>query len=287
MIKARSLLEAIIDFGEDESIDDNLQEVVQSRVTLLKASIEEHLNSSLKGELLRSGIKVAIFGPPNAGKSSLLNIITGRDASIVSPEPGTTRDIVESIIDIGGFPVIISDTAGLRDGLEVGLVEREGVRRAKTRISSSDFCICMLPIDATVDSTTKEQIEVLLNAGEPDSRVILLLNKIDTHAGELPAESIARHSRETGVPAMHIYPISCTTGFGIEAFLTKIVCQFAKLTSSEQGEDVPAVLGTNPRQRDLIGECLNHLQCALGQSTIRATQLIIIRGGEERRCHRC
>lgn len=128
IIKCRAFTEAIIDFGEDEGIEDEIYDdgnsklpqvetyVVHRQVLALLQAIQEHLSSSMKGSLIQNGIRTVLLGAPNAGKSSLLNILAQRPASIVSPEPGTTRDVVEVLLDIAGFPCIVGDTAGLERG---------------------------------------------------------------------------------------------------------------------------------------------------------------------------
>ncbi|KAG5439313.1 hypothetical protein PCK2_000849, partial [Pneumocystis canis] len=116
LIDYRSYLEAIIDFGEDDNINDDIYFQIHKKVENFVVRLRDYLKTSVRCELLRYGINVSIFGLPNAGKSSLLNIIARRSASIVASEPGTTRDVIDVIIDIGGFPVIFSDTAGLRVG---------------------------------------------------------------------------------------------------------------------------------------------------------------------------
>src|SRR5207237_7807457 len=103
----------------------------------LVAEIERHLADGHRGERLRDGIDVAIVGPPNAGKSSLLNRIARRDVAITSPVPGTTRDVIEVAIDLGGYPVVLADTAGLRDSADA--IEQEGNRRAVQRAEQAEI----------------------------------------------------------------------------------------------------------------------------------------------------
>ena len=105
--------------------------VVTENIRILKSKISEHLNDNRRGEILRDGIHVTILGPPNAGKSSFLNYLAQRRAAIVSPIPGTTRDIIEISLNFGGYPIIISDTAGLRPSND--FIEIEGISRAKDR----------------------------------------------------------------------------------------------------------------------------------------------------------
>src|SRR5205085_12337171 len=104
---------------------------VAAETEALCGEIERHLADGHRGERLRDGIAVAIVGPPNAGKSSLLNQLARREAAITSPIAGTTRDVIEVALDLGGYPVVLADTAGLRDRADV--IEQEGLRRALKR----------------------------------------------------------------------------------------------------------------------------------------------------------
>lgn len=114
------------------------------RVADLAKSIRTHLADNRRGEMLRSGVQVAILGPPNAGKSSLLNILARRPAAIVSSIAGTTRDIVQVPLNIAGYPVIVSDTAGLRETEDV--IEKEGVLRAHQTAAAADIRVVMMDI---------------------------------------------------------------------------------------------------------------------------------------------
>ena len=129
-------LEAAIDFP-DEDLPPEIEERIFNETEMLAAEIERHLADGHRGERLRDGIMVAIVGPPNVGKSSLLNRIARREAAITSPVAGTTRDIVEVAIDLQGYPVVLADTAGLRDSDD--LVEQEGRRRALRRAEEAEI----------------------------------------------------------------------------------------------------------------------------------------------------
>ncbi|KAK3098994.1 hypothetical protein FSP39_025054 [Pinctada imbricata] len=146
IIKVIADVEAHIDFGEDELIEDHILESAASRAEEIQKEIQIHLQDNRQGERLRNGVHVAILGEPNVGKSSLLNSICQRPAAIVSHIPGTTRDIVESAVNIGGFPVLLSDTAGLRDTVDI--VEKEGVRRALNRARLSDVKVVVVDVQS-------------------------------------------------------------------------------------------------------------------------------------------
>jgi len=143
LLHAVAHLEASIDFP-DEGLPANVVEKVWPDIEQLRGEIAEHLNDR-RGERLRDGVTIAIIGPPNAGKSSLLNLIARREAAIVAATAGTTRDVIEVHLDLGGYPVTIADTAGLRASADP--VEQEGVRRAKARASDAD--IRVLVVQAT------------------------------------------------------------------------------------------------------------------------------------------
>lgn len=139
LIEAQALVEAGIDFSDEADVPTELLGPALAQVRLLRDEIVRALADGGRGERLRDGFVVAIAGPPNAGKSSLLNRIVRREAAIVSPIPGTTRDVVEVHLDLGGQPVMLLDTAGLRDTDDP--IEQEGVRRARERATGADLVL--------------------------------------------------------------------------------------------------------------------------------------------------
>ena len=156
LLHARGILEAVIDFSEDQHFDDSPSEMLRpivAQVRSLKRQLRASIQNASRGELLRSGINIALLGAPNAGKSSLLNRIVGREAAIVSGEAGTTRDIVDVGVDIGGFYCRFGDLAGLRSesdhhsGSQISEVEHEGIRRAIERALCADFVIVVLAVE--------------------------------------------------------------------------------------------------------------------------------------------
>lgn len=138
LIEAMALLEAAIDFP-DEDLPADLARRVGPKIAALREEMEAHLSDAHRGERVRDGYRVAILGAPNAGKSSLLNALAQREAAIVSDIPGTTRDVVEVRLVLGGFPVWLADTAGLREAADA--IEAEGVRRALARAEEADLRI--------------------------------------------------------------------------------------------------------------------------------------------------
>ncbi|KZT74516.1 tRNA modification GTPase TrmE [Daedalea quercina L-15889] len=176
-IQCLALVEALIDFGEGEDIEEGVYEQARERVKALARNIREHLSDNRRGEILRSGIRLAIFGPPNVGKSSLLNFLAQRDAAIVTSVPGTTRDILELSLDIGGLPVIVADTAGIRQTDD--LVEKLGVERARNLVKSTDVSLCVLSLPDVVDTSSGWPIIPSSVASLITPETYVLLNKSD------------------------------------------------------------------------------------------------------------
>jgi tRNA modification GTPase len=233
---------------------------VHKRVKTLLENIKKHLESSLKGSVLQNGIKTVLLGAPNVGKSSLLNILARKDASIVSPEPGTTRDVVEILLDIAGFPCIVSDTAGLREGKDVGSVEKEGVARAKRQAEASD--LKLLVVDANLE-IKRSLYELLPHLKEHNNvTTVVVLNKIDL-LGSTSDDLKKTYSEITGLSKDSIFPVSCITQAGFEDFGNGMSRILKSMTGS-----VENVLATNERQRKLLQETIDHLKNFLGNSCL-------------------
>ncbi|WP_445502596.1 tRNA uridine-5-carboxymethylaminomethyl(34) synthesis GTPase MnmE [Microvirga sp. G4-2] len=142
ILQALALLEASLDFSDEGDVPQDLEADILNRLDHLHAEIAQAL-SSRSGERLREGFTVVLAGPPNAGKSTLLNALARRDVAIVSPIAGTTRDVIEVHCDLGGLPVVIVDTAGLRESGDV--IEQEGVSRARARAQDADLVLWLIP----------------------------------------------------------------------------------------------------------------------------------------------
>jgi tRNA modification GTPase len=178
LLSIMGLLEAYIDFP-DEDIPDEILDDISEKVRNIKQSINLHLDDNRRGERLRDGIKLTIIGPPNVGKSSLLNFFMQRNVAIVSNIPGTTRDIIEGHVDIGGYPIILQDTAGIRSDSN-DLIEQEGINRAIESAKIADIKILML--DATLVNSIAIDDERLANIMDiADENSIIIINKIDLH----------------------------------------------------------------------------------------------------------
>lgn len=183
LLYARGELEALIDFSEDQQFDDPpeiLYKSVSDQVKSLTELLQISIRNAFRGELLRNGINIALVGAPNAGKSSLLNRIVDREAAIVSPEAGTTRDVIEVGVDIGGYYCRFGDLAGLRSATlgdatsPISEIEVEGMRRAKQRAANADVVIVVLSVEPDSDSLP------IANSVEVNPEVAQTLRDIDT-----------------------------------------------------------------------------------------------------------
>ncbi|WP_174804187.1 tRNA uridine-5-carboxymethylaminomethyl(34) synthesis GTPase MnmE [Martelella limonii] len=141
---ARAMIEAELDFSDEEDIPGSVSATIWAEVTRISDAIQAHLEGSRAGEIIRDGYRVVIAGPPNAGKSSLLNALARREVAIVTEIAGTTRDVLEVNLDIGGYAVRLCDTAGLRDSAD--LVEVEGVRRARALLAEADLVLSLADV---------------------------------------------------------------------------------------------------------------------------------------------
>jgi tRNA modification GTPase len=163
LVRARALIEADLDFPDEDDVPGSVAENAWRDLEVLEREIGDHLNDFRRGERLRDGVEIVILGPPNAGKSSLINALAGRDVAIVDSEPGTTRDLVELHLDLDGFPATLIDTAGLREA--VGTVEAEGVRRAGARAKSADFVLVLSDVFAETFEPAKGISAPILRIG--------------------------------------------------------------------------------------------------------------------------
>lgn len=218
LIGVLAFLEAQIDFP-DEDIPDGVAGRVAALVAKLSTEMRNHLAEGAKGERVRDGVRVAIIGPPNAGKSSLLNHLVRRKAAIVSPIAGTTRDVVEARVSLGGVIVWLADTAGLREIDDE--IESEGVRLALERAGEADIVIEVL------DGSAPHALSAIALPKQPSVR---LLNKSDLIDGDNIGEStgIATEGIET-------FTVSVRSGTGLEAFEDRLTQMVQGLTNISSG----------------------------------------------------
>ncbi|MFI4987445.1 MAG: tRNA uridine-5-carboxymethylaminomethyl(34) synthesis GTPase MnmE [Alphaproteobacteria bacterium] len=230
--------EAAIDFP-DESAGEGLDGKRKHHVALLAEEIRRQLASGRQGELLREGLSIAILGAPNVGKSSLMNALARRDVAIVSERAGTTRDVIEVHLDLAGFPVVVADTAGLREGGDE--VELEGIRRARARAEHADLRIVML--DAVSWPALPPEVAALVGPAS-----IVVLNKIDKRR---PAGALAL----AGQPVL---ALSALTGEGLDG-LTR---ELARLAGERMAVPEAPTL-TRLRHRQALERCVEALERSL------------------------
>ncbi len=240
LAQALAHVEAAIDFS-DEDLPDTIVDRVRHTIERVHSGISLHLDDNHRGERLRDGLFVAIVGAPNVGKSSLLNRLARRDAAIVSDLAGTTRDVIEVHMDLGGLPVTVADTAGLRDGADAQTgadpIEAEGMRRSLARAEAADLKIAIF--DATAWPETDQRTRALV-----DDDTLVAINKTDM--ASLPAGMT--------LGAREVWPLSCTTGHGFDAFVAALSeAAAARL----QPSGTPAL--TRARHRSALTECADAL----------------------------
>lgn len=224
MTRLRVFVEAAIDFPEEE-IDFLADTALHNQLQALMVAITTTLAGAREGALLREGIKVVLAGRPNAGKSSLLNQLAGRDSAIVTELAGTTRDLLKEQLVLDGLPVEVVDTAGLRDSDD--LVEREGIRRARAEIAEADLCLLLLD-EPELYSAAAPDLPTLLTDLLGDAalaeRTVVALNKADLYGG-----AVGR--MEADYP---LFSLSAATGAGV-AELVGYIKQAAGYRGTQSG----------------------------------------------------
>src|SRR4030088_2511260 len=247
IIEASALIEAGIDFSDEGDVSAELIAPALEKIKALLLEIEEVLAGQGRSERLRDGLVVAIAGPPNVGKSTLMNQLARREVAIVSPHAGTTRDVIEVQLDLDGFPVTVIDTAGIRQTDDP--VEREGVRRARARAAEADLVLWL--VDATHEK----------NFDQGTAPVWVVRNKIDLDAiGSIglrvgtvnPKQGVGVSEQRWGSAD---FGISASRGDGIQELIAALV----KFAQSYFGSGEGGLI-SRERQRKLLQETVISLQ---------------------------
>ncbi|KAL8734541.1 MAG: hypothetical protein Q9166_001441 [cf. Caloplaca sp. 2 TL-2023] len=297
LLYARGELEALIDFSEDQHFDESpsrLIESVKEQVLGLQIQIQASIKNALRGELMRNGIDVALVGAPNAGKSSLLNRIVGKEAAIVSKEAGTTRDVIDVGVDIGGFYCKFGDLAGLRSNsctqeVTIGAIEQEGMKRAKERALVADVIVAVMSVEpqSNYDGSDVSAIEVdpevaatLRLCDTEKQTVVYVINKIDLleSNGNIPnLQGLLKkkiYDDRLPLSPLSILAISCISdhhprrdSYGVQPLLEALIVLFRDMTATAGVGSAAweSSLGATERQRLLLERCLNDLQAFLDQ----------------------
>ncbi|MDW3098265.1 MAG: tRNA uridine-5-carboxymethylaminomethyl(34) synthesis GTPase MnmE [Alphaproteobacteria bacterium] len=237
LVKALALIEAEIDFS-DEELPEGLSDQAVSMISSVHGEMMQILASASAGEVMRDGVQVAILGPPNVGKSSLMNRLARREAAIVSDISGTTRDIIEVRLDLAGIPVVLADTAGLRDTDDP--VEREGIARAKSKAAAADIALWVCDLSNAQDPVWPEGLET--------ARRLVIGNKADI-AGERDGQPCDLR-------------LSATTGEGLDGLEAWLADAARDLAG---GSGASAIVG-RARQAAALGEAADALQRGLDEA---------------------
>ena len=253
MLHVLARIEAYIDFP-DEDLPQSLKDEALNGIAKFRDKISEHLNDNRRGEKIREGIFVVILGAPNVGKSSLLNYLAQREAAIVSETAGTTRDVIEVNMELGGYAVTIADTAGLRETVDA--IEKEGISRALKKAENADIKIVMQEAGQKLDETTKNLI---------DSDTIFVMNKVDL----------------SEVAQNRAINISVKSNIGLDKLLEVLL---EKISQKFEITESPVITRARHREAlqralsalenlsfdkpiELVAEDLRYAACSLGQIT--------------------
>ena len=234
LLKILSYVEAKIDFPDEDLPEDNIKKIKENSLEVLN-NINKILNDQKVGEIIREGFKIAIVGPTNAGKSSLINYLSNREVAIVSEIAGTTRDVVETHLNIDGYPVIISDTAGIRDSKDE--IEKKGIKLSLKKAENADLKLVV--VDAkSIDFSGYLNDLIKKNA-------ILVINKSDLLNKKLDQE----------ISKLNHVLISLKDNLNIDELITKIKNYLRDKFITEED-----ILITRERHRQHLVQCADHLK---------------------------
>jgi tRNA modification GTPase len=252
LTEALALVEASIDFPDEDVVSEKVIQPALAMAKELEEEIRGLLADSHRGERLREGLTIAVAGPVNVGKSSIVNRLAKRSAAIVSPYAGTTRDIIEVHLDLGGFPVTILDSAGMRETDDP--VEEEGVRRARARAEASDLVLWVT--DATLKDSLPAPAYLTRPGGPP---VWVLANKSDLAQGKDPATASDGNTARGGSEAC--YRVSALTGAAFDDLVGGLA-EYARQFFSGGAE---SGLVTRQRHRSALTDCAEALRRACAE----------------------
>ncbi|XP_050309801.1 tRNA modification GTPase GTPBP3, mitochondrial [Anthonomus grandis grandis] len=273
-------VEAYIDFDETETLEHGIIEEVVKNIESMLKEVTAHLCDGRRGELLRNGVKAVILGEPNVGKSSLLNLLCQRPASIVTSIPGTTRDVIDVTLNIGGYPLILSDTAGLRNDTK-DVIEVEGISRAKDIYKHADLVILMIDLEKYVSWLKKYNlsfvdyiqqytkdigIPYLLNSNSevlPTKRFIIVVNKTDLLCNE----------RVKSLSLSNVVKLSCKSEEGLNDLLDTLKKELQVLCG-EPSKEHPSI--NQMRHREQLILCQRHLEKFLNEAAKQQSADLVI-----------
>ncbi len=234
LIQARAFIEAELDFADEDDVPGSVSEKVWQEMEALSHIIEKHIEDGKRGTMLRDGFHIVIIGAPNAGKSSLMNLLAARDVAIISDEAGTTRDLLEVKLNLNGVATYVTDTAGIRES--AGKVEQIGIQRARDKAAEADLILYIEDISAPVK----------LDMSEFQTEIWKIGNKSDL-------------LQNTAHKYDHL--ISTKNNDGINAFLEKLTSFITEKTKL-QNDIVP----TRRRHIDLLNQCKSEIEKSYRQS---------------------
>ena len=240
LLKLLSFVEAKIDFPDEELPDENLKKIKKVSLEVIN-EINKILNDQKVGEIIREGFKIAIVGPTNAGKSSLLNNLSNREVAIVSEIAGTTRDVVETHLNIDGYPVIISDTAGIRDSKDE--IEKKGIKLSLKKAENADLKLVV--VDAKSINLSPFLSDLL------KGNAILVVNKSD----------LLRNKLDQDVSKFNHVLISLKDNLNIDKLISEIKNNLKSKFISEED-----ILITRERHRQHLIQCIDHLKKFLNKN---------------------
>ncbi|MCG2788742.1 MAG: tRNA uridine-5-carboxymethylaminomethyl(34) synthesis GTPase MnmE [Actinomycetia bacterium] len=247
-------LEASIDFIE-EDLEVTPYEVLEKNVIEIQKSIDELINDEKRGEIIKNGIKVAIVGKPNVGKSSLLNVLARKERAIVTHIPGTTRDAVEEILYIEGIPLIIADTAGIRKSKNI--IEKIGVKKSFEYISKSELVILVMDGNTQIDNNDCEIVEELQG-----KNIIICLNKIDLK------QITSKKEINKKFKLNDIIEISAKKNIGIDKLEKKI----KTLVLGEEEFNIESKIIVNNRQKNILLDASGMLKHAIKAMKLKMSE---------------